>query len=160
MRSALADPIQDQAKLRELLPIAERVFALHEAGANYDKELRAISRLLARVVDRIDVMAGFGSGDSEHFARRLMTDWSSVPRELSEAEMLELVEALCSASGAPSAQEYWIRCLEANTGDDRISDLIFWPNEYFGSGTVATNLSPSAILSIALRRSASLPSDA
>jgi hypothetical protein len=160
MRSSIADPIQDQVKLRELLPVAERVFALHEAGANYDAELRALSRLLGRVVGQSEVNATFGTGDAEYFARRLMIDWHNVPSDLSHEEMLELVEALCSANGNAAAQDYWIRCLEVNTGDDRISDLIFWPSEYFGESAENRSLSPSEMLNVALRKPASPPGDA
>ena len=52
--------------------------------------------------------------------------------------------------------EYWIKCLALNTGDDKISDLINWPEQYLGSGYDGRELTPAEILQIALtkRRSA------
>jgi hypothetical protein len=46
--------------------------------------------------------------------------------------MIELLERICSADGTEFQISYWVNCLELNTGDDRISDLIFWPDDYFG----------------------------
>ena len=68
--------------------------------------------------------------------------------------MLELLEAVCTAQGNQVYNDYWVKCLEANTGDDQLGDLIFWPDEYFGDGYDGHELSPSEILEIALRKKA------
>jgi hypothetical protein len=46
---------------------------------------------------------------------------------------------------------YWLACLKANTGDDGISDLIFWPGAYFGDGDDTRIMSSSEILATALQ---------
>src|SRR5688572_19726826 len=125
MRPSILDPVSDKATLRELLPVAERIFRLYEEGADYARELKVISRLVKRIVGPLDLHAAFGSGDSECFARKLLIDWHVLPNDLSQAEMLELIEALCTAQGSPTAQEYWLKILESNTGDEKLSDLIF-----------------------------------
>jgi hypothetical protein len=152
MRPELLDPVRDQAKLQKLLPLAEEVFRLHEAGQGYAKELKAISCLATRIVGAYDIDVAFGCESPEDFARRLLIDWFALPNDLSEPEMLELLEAICTARGNQVCISYWVKCLEVNTGDNRLSDLIFWPGEYFGDGFDGRELSPSEILEIALRK--------
>lgn len=66
--------------------------------------------------------------------------------------MLELVERICShQKGQEFLNGYWIRCLALNTGNKRVSDLLFWPDVYFGSTTQGDTLSPAELLDIALR---------
>lgn len=151
MRSELRDPV-DQNKFQQLLPLTEAVFHLHESGRGYVGELKQISRLLGRVVGQIDVLGAFGSTGADGFARRLAIDWHNVPMDLSEPELLELLDAICEVRGNQELHEYWVRCLALNTGDDRISDLIFWPEEYFGAGYDGRELTSDEILEIALRK--------
>jgi hypothetical protein len=154
MRPELLDPVRDQTKLQKLLPLTEDVFRLHEAGQSYAEELKAISRLANRIVGKYDVDVAFGCSSPEDFARELLIDWLTLPNDLSEPEMLELLKAVCTTRGNQVCISYWVKCLEANTGDNRLSDLIFWPDEYFGDGFDGRELSPSEILEIALRRKA------
>ncbi len=65
--------------------------------------------------------------------------------------MLEMLELICQAKGTEFQVEYWVECLRINTGDDRLSDLIFWPDEYFGK-PVPQDLSAEEILDVALGR--------
>ena len=103
MRPELAEPIRDQPRLQKLLSLAERIFQLHEAGVDYKPELKQASRIAGRIVSVSMVLYAFGAEDAECFARRLLTDWNSLPRDLTEPEMLELLHAICSAAGT---QEY------------------------------------------------------
>lgn len=151
MRPELRDPV-DQDKLHQLLPLTTAVFDLHERGSDYVEELKQISRLLGRVVGQIDVLGAFGSTDADGFAMRLAIDWHDTPMDLSEPELLELLDAVCEARGNDDLIEYWVRCLALNTGDSRISDLIFWPADYFGAGYDGRELTPTEMLDVALRK--------
>ena len=150
MRPELSEPA-DQDKFKRVLPLAEAVLQLHEAGQSYEAELQRMSRLLGRIVGKPEVLIAFGSADADAFARRLAIDWNTLPADLSERELLELFEAICAARGNPVHIEYWVRCIEANTGDEQISDLIFWPDEYFGAGYDGRELTPGEMLEVALR---------
>ncbi|KAE8753672.1 hypothetical protein FSO04_43865 [Paraburkholderia madseniana] len=128
------------------------MFHLHESGRGYVEELKRISRLLGRVVGQIDVLGAFGSTDADGFARRLAIDWHAAPMDLSEPELLELFDAVCEVRGNQELLEYWVRCLALNTGDDRISDLIFWPEQYFGAGYDGRELNPAEMLEVVLSK--------
>ena len=151
MRPELRDP-GDQEKLQQLRPLTGAVFCLHEAGRDYTEELKKISGLLGRVVGQIDVHGSFGSIDGDEFARWLAIDWHAIPTDLSEPELLELLDAVCEVRGDQVQRDYWLRCLAVNTGDARISDIIFWPDEYFGAGYDGRELTSAEILEVALRK--------
>ncbi len=72
--------------------------------------------------------------------------------DLSEPELLELFDAVCEVRGNQELLEYWVRCLALNTGDDRISDLIFWPEQYFGAGYDGRELNPAEMLEVVLSK--------
>ncbi|MBO9648175.1 MAG: hypothetical protein J7605_06660 [Variovorax sp.] len=62
----------DQDKFKQVLPLAEAVLRLHEAGQDDRAELQRMSRLVGRIVGRPEVLAAFGSADADAFARRLV----------------------------------------------------------------------------------------
>jgi hypothetical protein len=151
MRPELAEPVRDQERLRRLLPIAEEVFRRHQAGQDYAPLLRQISRIAERIVDVPTFLYAFGVGDAEYFARRLLTDWHNLPQDLSESEMLELLQAVCSVQGTQDRCEYWLKCIEQNTGEPELIDLIYWPDRYREGAYDGHDLSPEEILKIALQ---------
>lgn len=151
MRAELRDPV-DHHKLQQLLPLTRAVFRLHESGRDYATELQQISRLLGDDVAPVDVLGAFGSTSADEFAKRLAIDWHAVPTDLSEPELLELLDAVCACRGDETLMDYWVRCLSVNTGDDRMSDLIFWPETYFGAEYDGRELSPAEMLEVVLRK--------
>jgi hypothetical protein len=150
MRPELIDPVNDKIKLAKLQALIEQMYVLHEQGNKYSEVLKQVSKLLGRIVGEIEVIAAFGSLDHEAFSRSLLVDWNNVPADLAEAEMLEILEAFDNGKGDNVCQDYWIRCLEINTGDKQIRDLIFWPDVYFGAESPGRDLLPSEILKVAL----------
>lgn len=155
MRSELITPF-DPCKLERVLPLTEAVYGLHEAGREYAEELQQLSLMIGGVVGKIDVLAAFGSIGADEFAQRLTIDWKAIPTDLSNVELLELVDAICEGQGRAVVLEYWIKTLALNTGDDKVSDLIYWPEQYLGDGYDGRELTPAEILDRALtkRRSA------
>jgi hypothetical protein len=70
--------------------------------------------------------------------------------DITRDELLELIRRVSMSAGKDSEINFWVGLLEANLPDPRISDLIFWPGEYFGDGDETRELSPEQILDIAL----------
>ena len=149
MRSEIKAP-GDQDKILKLHPLTERVYYLHESGEPYAEVLNEISRILGRIVGQTDVLGAFGSISSSEFARRLAIDWRLIPSDFSKSELLELLDAVCEVRGDQVTIEYWLRCLALGTGDDRVSDLIFWPDAYFGAEYDGRDLTSVEMLEVAL----------
>lgn len=154
MRAVLIDPVVDQDRLAALLPLTEELFRQHEAGRDTTSVLRSIARLTTRIVSRSDFLWAFGAGSDRDFARRLLVDWHAIPGDLTTTEMLEAMKVVCAQGDDVVRTDYLLKCLEINTGDARISDLIFWPDEYFGASAPTEELSPLAMLEIALKSGA------
>lgn len=153
MRPELLDPTRGDPRLPRAIALAAEIYRLHEAGRDYAPSLAALSALAERPISAFDVDSAFGSVRHETFARSLLVDWDHPPVDLTEAEMLELIERLLQPTGE-LLPAYWLACLKANTGDERISDLIFWPGQYFGDGGNRRELSAAEILATALRNRA------
>jgi len=151
MRSELVNPVGDSKKFKLLLPKIQQIYCLHESGANFDAQLKDVSRLAGRIVDVPMVLYAFGSGNAESFARRLLIDWQRIPSDLAKDEILELLDAILNSHSEPTIIEYWLKCVEVNTGDPKISDLIFWPDSYQGGKYSDKSLTSEEILSIALK---------
>ena len=151
MRPHLFDPVAPNPALPAAQKLARDIYSLHEAGASYIAELRQLGLLVGRIISLQQVMGAFGSIDPETFAQKCLVDWHALPTDATEAEMLEMLQLVCEAKGTEFQIEYWVECLRVNTGDDRLSDLIFWPDDYFGKPTTK-NLSAEEILEVALGR--------
>lgn len=151
MRPHLFDPVALDPALPAAQKLAREIYSLHEAGASYTAELRQLGLLVGRIISLQQVTGAFGSIDPETFAQKCLVDWHALPTDATEAEMLEMLELVCEAEGSEFQIEYWVECLRVNTGNDRLSDLIFWPDEYFGKPTTK-ELSAEEILAVALGR--------
>lgn len=151
MRPHLFDPVAANPSLPAAQKLARDIYALHEAGATYAAELRELGLLAGRIISLQQVMGAFGSIRPETFAQKSLVDWHALPTDATEAEMLEMLQLVCLAKGSEFQVEYWVECLRVNTGDARLSDLIFWPDEYFGR-PVSKDLSAEEILEVALGR--------
>ncbi|OAI49531.1 hypothetical protein AYO44_18430 [Planctomycetaceae bacterium SCGC AG-212-F19] len=150
MRAILEDPFGDDLALEKAITLARELYRLHERGADYAVPLDTLSCLVGKLIHPRDITAAFVAVDPEAFARDLLLNRVPVPRDLSYEEMLELVRRICSVEGSEFQIGYWLTCLKANTGHDNISDLIYWPAEYFGDGDRSREMSPKEILDAAL----------
>jgi hypothetical protein len=151
MRPEIAEPVRDQNKLKVLAPLMQQIYQLHEAGLGYVEQLKQASRIAGRVIDIPMVLYAFGSEPSEAFARRLLIDWNDIPSDLTDSEMIELLDAVYDCIGTEDQQSYWLKCLEASTGDPKIRDLIYWPDQYQNGVYADRNLSTNETLEIAIR---------
>lgn len=151
MRPELIDPTADDPRLEAAIAVGRELYARFEAGEDCTAGLQQLGSIAGMTISKFDLEGAFGSVDAKAFSRQLLVDWSRMPRGLSEPEMLELIERIVSAKADDVQTVYWLRCLEANTGDSNISDLIFWPGEYFGDGDNGRELSAEQILETALR---------
>lgn len=149
MRAELLSPITDATRLNSATELATRLYRLHEAGEDYTEKLAELSKLTGKTLTAFELSAAVGSIAPETFAAGLLVDRTQIP-SLTEAEMLELLERVCTANGTEFQVGYWLSCLEVNTGDHRISDLIFWPGEYFGDGDNSREMSPGEMLAVVL----------
>jgi len=150
MRQVLQDPFADKLRLQAAIKLASDIYRLHENGQDYSSEISQLSILAGQSISKFSVDSAFGSINPEAFARELICDLKAIPTDLTPDEMLELISRIITADGNTFQMWYWLQCLKVNTGDDKFSNLIYWPGEYFKDGNNARKMSSQEILDTAL----------
>ena len=151
MRTHLLDPTEKHPQRDEAVALSGRVYELYEAGQDFNSPLKKLGQIAGRPIHEFALQSAFASVSHETFAKSQLVDWDDLPDEIAEQEMLEMIELISAGKGDEFQHQYWIACLRANTGDDKISDLLFWPGSYFGDGNDARIMSPSEILTTAIK---------
>jgi hypothetical protein len=148
LRPELMPPALDEARVARLAKLAARI----DGGrpGQWEECLDEFNRKAGTAFTFSDFQGIYGGTDHETFVRQALSEPAvrKVP-DVTEEELLELLRRVCGAEGAEHEIAFWLRLLEANLPDPRLSDLIFWPGEYFGDGNDARQLSPREILDIA-----------
>jgi hypothetical protein len=72
--------------------------------------------------------------------------------DISRLELVELARRIMEADGEEHEIDFWLEMLALNIPDPQVSDLIFWPGEYFGDGDNARKLTPEQVIDIAEAR--------
>ncbi len=159
MRPWLVDPVAGDPRLPEVQRIAAELYALHEAGRPTHHGVQRLAALVGgeHGTLRYRFIYAFGSVSPETFARQLLVNVDDAPRDLSREELLELIERISNPRHDEEfLTEVWLICLRLNTSKT-ISDLIFWPGDYFGDGDQRTELTHEQILDWALSGSRTRP---
>jgi len=150
MRSHLFDPTEHNVHLNEAIALAQAIYALHEAGADYSAQLKRLCLISGHPIHILEVQSAIDSISPETFARNVLIDWNGISENINNEELLEMIDRICNCDGDEFQMDYWIECVRVNTRDENVSDLIFWPGTYFGDGDDSRSMSPSEILATAL----------
>ena len=148
MRSIFDNPV-DPKSLDLASQLAEQIYALHQAASPYETQLSELSTLVGSPVTQFEVDSAFGSVNPRSFAFDLLVRSVAIPGEISRSEMLEMLQHLLQPKRGEVRDAFWLACLTRGTGDSRISDLIYWPGEYFKDGNNNRELSAEEILHLA-----------
>jgi len=148
LRPELLFPQLDESKVNRL---ADRAASLDGARpGEWEEELAEFNELAGTSLEFPEFQGISGGMEHDTWVRNLLCmPYAGKQLNLTHDEMLEMIGRLCRAEGQEHERFFWIKLLETNL-DPRISDLIFWPGEYFGDGDNSRDLSPQEILSVAL----------
>ena len=149
LRAELMPPILDETKVARLSELAALIDG---AGpGQWEDELEEFNHLAGTNHGHADFQGIYGGMDHETWVRAVLAEPARkrVP-DITRAELLELIRRVVTADGEEHETIFWLGLLETNVPDPRISDLIFWPGEYFGDGDNSRGQSPEQILDIAL----------
>jgi hypothetical protein len=150
MRQELLEPIKDKARFEAAFNLLCEIFDLIDAGRDWAGPLARLNQLTAKNLSATAIEDVLELVEPEPFAYELTADPMAVPTDLTEAEMLELIEQYRTNEGDLVQLAYWMYCLEANTGDSRIGTLIHTPEVYFMDGKGPRTMSSREILDTAL----------
>jgi hypothetical protein len=149
LRAELQFPALDEPKVQRLAELARTIDGAQPG--EWEDELAEFNRLAGTSFEFADFQGIYGGTEHDTWVRNVLcVPFAARQLTLSQDEMLEIITRLCTAAGEEHEQFFWIRLLETNL-DPRISDLLYWPGEYFGDGDNSRAMSPQEILETALK---------
>jgi hypothetical protein len=94
-------------------------------------------------------------GAEEHidYVRRVLTDRATeASSELNREELIEMFAKVLADPCDEAYLQYVFTTIKKTFGDTQVSDLVFWPGEYFGDGNDQRDLSPELMADAVLER--------
>ena len=153
LRPALMPPKHDKRLIRRLAELADQLDGCSPDLRDCNALRSEFNRLAGPSLDARDFSFS-GATDAETFVRGVLASPIDLRvADITRSELLEMLRRVCEADGTAHQIDFWIDMLRINIPDDRISDLIFWPDEYFEGDPQAPSdleLTPEQILDIAL----------
>lgn len=153
LRPELMPPVLDEAKVTRLAELAGSI-----DGANpgmWEDDLAEFNREAGTALAFIDFQGIYGGQSHDTWVRKLLAQ--SHQRRLPDVtrgELVELARRVIENAGEEHETYFWLKMLELNVPDPQVSDLIFWPGEYFRDGDNSRELMPEQVVDIALSRAA------
>jgi hypothetical protein len=90
--------------------------------------------------------------DHETWVRQILAGpYERRLKDISQSELIEMARRVMNADSPEHATDFWLKVLALNIPDARVSDLFFWPGEYFGDEDNARELIPEQIIDTALK---------
>jgi hypothetical protein len=159
LRPELMPPPLDEAKVAHLAELAATI-----DGANpgqWEDELAEFNRGASTDLKFLDFQGIFGGQEHDCWVRKLLAEshQQRLP-DITRAELIELARRVAEADGTEHEIDFWLDMLVLNIPDPQVSDLIFWPGEYFGDGDNSREFTPEQVIEIALSRAAGGKQDA
>jgi len=144
-------PTLDDHRRARAIDLAAQIYALHEAGRSYHEQMQALSNVTGQSVSSADVDGAFGCMSAEDWAQDLLLLSVSVPSDLRDEELVEMVGHICAVDTPEWLQQWMLRCVERATGCDEVSDIIYYPRDVFGD-SAHDELTPAEIVAEAKKR--------
>lgn len=149
LRKELRPPEFDKNELAKLADLAERLDGCHSEFEDC-AALRAEFNLLAGSNLQAGDFHFSGGTDAETFVRGVLTPKPEKMTDVSYDEMLELLTRICNADGSEYELNYWLKFLAVQLENNKLSDLIYHPDHYFGDGVKRAEMTPKEMLDEAL----------
>ncbi|MEJ6820468.1 hypothetical protein [Pseudomonas sp. LF-5] len=113
--------------------------------------MAAFNRQAMTELEFIDFQGIYGGQDHDTWVRKVLaTPFERRVADVTKRELIELTRRVMECDGAEHEIDFWLSMLAINIPNERVSDLIFWPDEYFDEADYPQRLSPEQVIEIAL----------
>ena len=153
LRSELIPPVLDEAKVARLAELADQLDGAR--AGEWETNLAEFNRLAGTILALIDFKDIYSGQRHSTWVRKVLA--GSFLRRLPDVtrdELVEMTRRVMECRGEEHEIHFWLKMLELNLPDPRVSDLIFWPGEYFGDGDNSRELTPEEVVDISRTRTA------
>ena len=149
LRPDLMPPVLDESLVSRLTKYAEEIDCGHQEQTR--SQVAAFNREAMTALEFIDFQGIYGGQSHDTWVRKVLaTPYERRLTDVTKQELVELARRVMEDVGADHEVEFWLSMLAINIPNERISDLIFWPDEYFGDVNYSQRLSPEQVVEIAL----------
>lgn len=149
LRPDLMPPLLDESLVARLTILSEQIDCGHPEQTR--EQLAAFNREAMTQLEYIDFQGIYGGQDHDTWVRKVLaTPYERRVADVTKHELIELARRVMECDGSEHDIDFWLNMLAINIPNERISDLIFWPDEYFGDADYSQRLSPEQVIEIAL----------
>lgn len=147
----MAQPKLDEDLLQRLAALAAR---LDGGDENADASILAeFNQLAGTSIPFSEFQGIYGAEEHIDYVRRVLTDRATEALPGLERDALANMFAKILADPCDNAYlQYVFTTIKRTLGDNQISDLVFWPGEYFGDGDNQRELTPELMADAVLER--------
>ncbi|UVM48251.1 MULTISPECIES: hypothetical protein [unclassified Pseudomonas] len=150
LRTELVPPALDESMVARLTKLAEEIDCGHPEQTL--SQLAEFNREAMTELEFIDFQGVYGGQAHDTWVRKVLAKpYELRVADVTKQELVELARRVMEGDGADHEVEFWLSMLEINIPNDRISDLIFWPDEYFDDVNYSQELSPEQVVEIAFK---------
>ncbi len=149
LRPDLMPPLLDEFLVARLTILSEQIDCGHPEQTR--EQLAAFNREAMTELEYIDFQGIYGGQDHDTWVRKVLAiPYERRVADVTKRELIELARRVKECDGGEHEIDFWLNMLAINIPNDRVSDLIFRPNEYFGDADYSQRLSPEQVIEIAL----------
>lgn len=149
LRPDLMPPELGESLVARLAKFAEEIDCGHLEQTR--EQLAAFNQEAMTELEFIDFQGIYGGQDHDTWVRKILaTPYERRVEDITKRELIELARRVMECDGAEHDIDFWLNMLAINIPNERVSDLIFWPDEYFNDMNYSQRLSPKQVIEIAL----------
>lgn len=148
----LRPPTPSVAEFREYIALCDRI----EDAAPSDVEplLARWNARAGRTYTHAEFKTYYGAVDVETFVGEMLLGEPAVVSDLTYAELRAVLESAAGNELSEAVASYYLNWLDVNLPGANVSDLLYWPNEWFGDESMLqVELTPDQMLAYAMAKS-------
>lgn len=150
LRTELMPPTLDESMVARLTTLAEEIDCGDPEQTR--EQLAAFNREATTELEFLDFQGIYGGQAHDTWVRKILaTPFEQRVADITKVELIELARRVMQCEGDEHQIDFWLNMLAINIPNERISDLIFWPDEYFNDANYSQRLSPEQVIEIALK---------
>jgi hypothetical protein len=122
--------------LEEMLALCDEIERALESGGNAEALLERWHCFARRRYEPYDFRAYWGAMSKETFVQDALNPEPTFDKDALYSDALAVLEEVSIASLPESESTYYLHWLEAQFPGSKISDLIYWPDSWFGDASL------------------------
>jgi len=150
LRAGLMPPVLDEWLVARLTKIAGEIDCGDPEKTRV--QLAVFNKEAMTEFEFIDFQGIYGGQSHDVWVRKILAKpYERRLGDVTKQELVELARRVMEGEGPDHVIDFWLSMLEINIPNNRVSDLIFWPGEYFKDVNYSEELSPEQVIEIMLK---------